>query len=224
MISKSTNLKETAYEHIKELMLGGKLKQDVIYSERKISMEIGVSRTPFHAALQQLEQDGYIDILPSRGFVLRKLTYQDIVETYEVRSAVEFYCAYALARDYQKGEGADTVEALKETLDRQRVIAETSGDIEEFMNCDLKFHTLIVNYKKNQTLRYAFLSHIYKIKHLANNSLEHEGRVERTVLEHQGIVDAIVKGDVDQLLAATMLHFDNSQALDLEDLENSPKA
>ena len=92
------------------------------------------------------------------------------------------------------------------------------------MNCDLKFHTLIVNYKKNQTLRYAFLSHIYKIKHLANNSLEHEGRVERTVLEHQGIVDAIVKGDVDQLLAATMLHFDNSQALDLEDLENSPKA
>ena len=88
----TSNLKETAYEHVKKMILDNQFDYDIVYSERKTSTDIGVSRTPFHSALQQLEQEGYIDILPSRGFTLHKMSERDVEETFEIRSAIEFFC------------------------------------------------------------------------------------------------------------------------------------
>ena len=66
-----TLLQEEAYTHIKEQILSGALREELIYSETKIAAMIGISRTPVKDALVRLSQERLVDILPSRGCARR---------------------------------------------------------------------------------------------------------------------------------------------------------
>ena len=68
------SLQSQAYDTLKEQILSNILTPGVLYSETKISKELGISRTPMREALQCLSQDGYITIIPSRGFKIRQLS------------------------------------------------------------------------------------------------------------------------------------------------------
>ena len=72
-MSNYTPLQEKAYAYLKKQIIEGKLEPNVVYSETKIAAGIGVSRTPMKDALVRLQQDKYVDILPSRGFCLHVL-------------------------------------------------------------------------------------------------------------------------------------------------------
>ena len=76
-----TLLQEEAYTHIKEQILSGALREEQIYSETKIAAMIGISRTPVKDALVRLSQERLVDILPSRGFRLHRMSEADIWDT-----------------------------------------------------------------------------------------------------------------------------------------------
>lgn len=50
MVSKSP-LQIQAYDYLKEMILSGRLDPDVLYSETRMSAEIGISRTPMREAI-----------------------------------------------------------------------------------------------------------------------------------------------------------------------------
>ena len=89
-------LNEQAYRHLQHMILTDQLSYQEIYSETKLSKELGISRTPFRDAIHRLAQEGYIDIIPSKGFTLHQLTKQDVDETFQIRSALECYCTCLL--------------------------------------------------------------------------------------------------------------------------------
>ena len=202
------------------MILDHTLGYGTVYSERKISSEIKVSRTPFHSALQQLESEGYVDILPSRGFALHEMSPHDIEETFEIRSAIEFFCIYALKEDYKNKtpESVSAIHELEGLLAGQQQIFESGGDIESFVSCDFKFHSTIVAYKGNETFNEIYRAHTYKIQNLACSSLAHPGRMENTLKEHKEILDAVIKGDDRDLCEITMKHFNTPKYINLQDL------
>lgn len=216
----SNNLKETAYEHVKKMILNNELKEGCVYSERKICSDIGVSRTPFHSALQQLESEGYIDILPSRGFALHQMSEQDIEETFEIRSAIEFFCIYTLTEDYKNNvqKSRETIDELEFLLEKQKKIFDTTADIKEFVKYDFKFHETIVAYNKNATFNAIYKTHTYKIQNLACKSLAHEGRMKNTIEEHQAILSAVMRDDSADLCEITMRHFNTPKYINLQDI------
>ena len=83
-----TSLNQHAYNHLKKLITTQQLSADKIYSETKLANSLGISRTPFHHAMLRLVQEGYIDILPSKGFCIHQLTNQEIIETIQTRLAL----------------------------------------------------------------------------------------------------------------------------------------
>lgn len=216
----TNNLKETAYEHVKKMILDHEFESGCVYSERKICTDIGVSRTPFHSALQQLESEGYIDILPSRGFMLHEMSEHDIEETFEIRSAIEFFCIYTLTEDYKNKtpKSIETVSDLEDLLDTQKAIFKSSADIEEFVKYDFKFHATIVKYNENSTFNEIYKRHTYKIQNLACQSLSHEGRMKNTIDEHQAILDAVMRSDSADLCEITMRHFNTPKYINLQDI------
>ena len=88
-----------AYDYLKEMILSGKLEPDVLYSETRLSAQIGISRTPMREALRCLSQDGYITVVPSKGFMLRSLTGQDMEESIQIRCAIEGFCVQVIAAE-----------------------------------------------------------------------------------------------------------------------------
>ena len=53
-----SSLQQEAYNYIKDLILTNRLDVNNLYSETKLSKELGISRTPMREALQCLSQDG----------------------------------------------------------------------------------------------------------------------------------------------------------------------
>lgn len=216
-----TPLNEQAYQHLQELIMQGLFTYNRIYSETKLSKELGISRTPFRDAVHRLAQEGYIDIIPSKGFMLHQLTHQDIDETFQVRSALECYCTLAISKAHRSRPAKRLFKELHILTDHLREILESGGSIEEFCEYDFQFHTKIIEYSANRQFSSIFATFKYRMRKLAELSLAHEGRMLDTCNEHLAIVEAMEKGDVEHIYEITLTHMDTAWEINLDDLTTS---
>src|SRR5262249_5818701 len=90
-------LKERAYAEIKRRILSGDPASGRFLSERQLSLQLGMSKTPVRAALERLEQEGIVTISPQQGIVVRDLSIHEIADQYEIRAALETYVLRSLA-------------------------------------------------------------------------------------------------------------------------------
>ena len=113
-------LNEQAYNYLQKLILENHFSYQEVYSETKLSKELGISRTPLRDAVHRLAQEGYIDIIPSKGFMLHQMNRKDVNETFQVRSALETYCTVQICKEfssYSKEELEEFVTLLKPYID-----------------------------------------------------------------------------------------------------------
>lgn len=212
------SLNEQAYIHLKNLITNQKLSYDKIYSETKLARELGISRTPFRDAIHRLVQEGYIDIIPSKGFQLHQLTKKDVIETFQVRSALEGYCTVEIARNASTAKAKKLLAELEHLLQSMEKIMNTTHSIEEFSEYDFKFHRKIVDYIGNEQFSNIFGTYMHRMKKLAALSLAHRGRMENTYKEHQAILNAMRAGDVEHVYEITLMHMNTPRGINLEDL------
>lgn len=210
-------LQTKAYDYIKDLILKDAFAYDTIYSETKISKEIGVSRTPMRDALHRLAQERYIDIIPSKGFCIHQMTKQDIIETFQIRSAIEGYCTVQIAKDHKEDRSQKLFRELDYIMEKQRKILETTQDISAFVEYDNQFHIEIVSSLNNRTFHELFGSYLFQIKRLAVLSLGHPGRMQETIEEHSAILKAMRSGNLAEIYSVTMKHMETPKGLNLSD-------
>ena len=206
-------LQVQAYESLKKMILDGELSPDTIYSETKASQELGVSRTPLRDAIHRLAQEGYIDVIPSKGFRLHHMTEKDLVETAQIRSALEGYCAVQLAERYETSEAQRVFHAMESLLRDQDAIASTTGDAEEFTRYDTEFHQRLVYSLNNSVISETFDALHYQLKQQTYLSLLVEGRMKQTVAEHKEMLDNMKNGHVRGSYLATLTHIGKAQHL-----------
>ena len=214
-------LNEQAYDHLQKLITDGQLSYHEIYSETKLAKELGISRTPFRDAIHRLAQEGYIDIIPSKGFRLHQITERDVIETFQIRTALETYCTMQIARDVKEENNAGLRSFFKELdwlMENMKEVMENDQGIDEFCEYDFRFHRKIIDYLENEQFSAVFASFLYRMKRLAKLSLQHEGRMAQTVEEHQAILDAMKNGDTEHIYEITMVHMDRPRGINLEDL------
>jgi len=211
-------LQKEAYQHIKDRILDGSMEYNCIYSESRLALELGISRTPVRDAVHRLFQEGLVDIMPNKGFVLHKMTQQDVIEIYDVRSAIEGYCSRKAASDIQSDEAQKLIHTLKDSLKKQREIFESTQDIDLFAEEDQHFHYLLVSYSGNEAFIEIFSQYMYKIKKLACYSLSKDNRMEHTLLEHEKIVKEICSGNMQGAYDAILYHMRAPLDINLESI------
>lgn len=209
-----------AYQYIKERILDGTLTFNRVYSETSLAQEIGISRTPVRDAIHLLYQEGLVDIIPSKGFSLHKLTEQDVMETFEIRSAIEGYCARKLALDRESKPARKLLLELRGSLEKLQTIFQMGRDVELFADEDQNFHYLLVSHSGNEAFSDIFSQYMYRIKKLACYSLTKEGRMEQTLEEHRKIFDAISRGDEQEAYDAILCHMRTPLDFNLELIYN----
>lgn len=207
-------LQVQAYEYIKGMILKGTLEYEAIYSETKIAKELGISRTPMRDAIQYLSQERYIDIIPNKGFRLHRMSMEDFIQTYQIRTAIEGYCARQLAMDFREKKGIETIRQLTVLLDRQK--KEIDGVIEEYLEADTVFHKTLVGYIDNQELIDLFDTYIYRMRNMALHSLGFVGRRETAYREHLEIYEAIRSGDSISAYEKIVIHMENPKNISVD--------
>lgn len=194
-----------AYDYLKKMILSGKLEPDVLYSETRMSAKLGISRTPMREALRCLSQDGYITIVPSKGFMLRSLNEQDMEESIQIRCAIEGFCVQVIAAEADTKKGQKLLKELERLLEKQeKLLSETA--LEEFMEYDHQFHRALVNYVENREFKQTFQRLMYLIHLTTAKALSIPGRLEDTMREHRLFYSYLKDGDGDSAYKLMMVH------------------
>src|SRR5438132_4183737 len=122
--SSRDTLADRAYRSIRTAIINQDLVPDRYYSEAWLARVLGISRTPTHSALLQLEVEGLVEIIAQRGFRLRHVSEAEYIEFYDVRILLETNVLRSLAPKVTP----DQVAKLREFLDRQwRVVEDASA-------------------------------------------------------------------------------------------------
>ena len=211
-------LNEQAYNYLQNLIMENHFSYLEVYSETKLSKELGISRTPLRDAVHRLAQEGYIDIIPSKGFMLHQMNRKDVNETFQVRSALETYCTVQITKESTSRKAKKLFKELDWIMECMKDIMETTHSIKEFSEYDFQFHTKIIDYLENDQFSNVFAMFMYRMKRLAELSLSHRGRMEQTYQEHMDILDCMKAGETKKIYETTLRHMETPRFINLEDL------
>ncbi len=75
---KGSSLRELAYDNIRAWIQSQDLQKGSVTSEIQLSRKLDMSRTPIRAALQQLEMEGYLRIIPKHGILILESSAQRV--------------------------------------------------------------------------------------------------------------------------------------------------
>ena len=209
-------LQDQAYNYLIDMIKQGHLEKDRIYSIKKMADDIGISRTPLRDAVMRLDQERYIDVMPSKGFRLHKMEASDIEETYQIRNAIESYCMKQLARNIATERGHEYYYKLVGKVNSQKEIMDTSKDPEAFGRKDYEFHRSIVQYVANESMLEIYRRFMYRIFWLNVQSFTREGRMEETWEEHSLILKLIGEGKDGELEPVLEDHLEIPRLINLE--------
>ncbi len=186
------SLQVQSYEYLLNEIKEGRLEPGKIYSLNKMAKEAGLSRTPFRDAVMKLEQERYIDVIPSKGFMLHQMSKEDIVNTYQFREALEIYCLKSLVENLKTERGQSYFGKLKGKVQAQEDILKSEEvSPKEFAKKDYEFHRSIIQYLGNDNMLEIYRTFMYPIRRLNINSYKREHRMEEAYEEHKRILNLI---------------------------------
>lgn len=200
------SLQYQAYHTIKEQILSKSLDSEVLYSETRMAKELGISRTPLREALQYLSQEGYITIIPSRGFMIRRLDKETMRESIQVRCAIEGFCVHIAAGCEDKKRINILLKDMEESLARQKAALSAKNFPESFTEEDHQFHMLLVHFAENSEFNHLFQRLLYTIHLTTANALTVSGRAQATYEEHLSFYQHLKKGDSLQAYNVLITH------------------
>jgi len=82
-------LTDAATEALRDRILHGALAAGTPLRQEALAAELGVSRIPLREALQRLEAEGLVVLLPHRGAVVAELPLDQVRELFELRAMLE---------------------------------------------------------------------------------------------------------------------------------------
>lgn len=120
-------LNSIVYNQIKEMIIRGQIDGPSI-SENELGKQLGVSRTPIREALQKLQYEKFLQILPKRGIYIREVTIKEASDLMDVRLAIEIYSMNQCLNLFTE----EHISILEEKVKVQEEVAE-KGDIYGFI-------------------------------------------------------------------------------------------
>jgi len=80
---------EKVYQDLKQKIIKEELLPGQWLVEREIGKVYSISRTPVREMLRKLVSDGFLELKPGKGYLVRKLSLEEIIEIFQAREAVE---------------------------------------------------------------------------------------------------------------------------------------
>ncbi|MGI6161826.1 MAG: GntR family transcriptional regulator [Christensenellales bacterium] len=197
------SLKEKAYRIIKDKIISVEYEPNEFLDENSLIEEIGASRTPIREALNKLEQENLVRIIPKRGIAVSAIPFSELSEIYEVRMMLETMTLRKSIKEMSKDDRFKTAALKYEVL--------TKGSDSEQLVIDESIHRLFIEYCNNRYLRQVLErvgDQSARVNVIAGRRIHN--RMRHTHTEHLNIARAIIAGDEEAAFAALSEHISNS--------------
>jgi len=200
------SLREQIRENLRRQIQHGEIGPDDRLVDVEIANRLGVSRMPVREALLQLVNEGYL-VGTTRGFVLPKLSLEDIRDIFQVRKLLEPRAA-ASAAHHLSDDDADT---LRATLERARR-AYAARDIDELALANMQFRQTWLNAQPNWRLADTISRFADQVQTVRLSTL-HDRTIQDIVIDGlTRLVKAFVRRDAEAVEKLTADFIDQGEA------------
>ena len=194
-----TNTKEV-YDIIKDRIISCGYEPGQLVSEKEIVEELQTSRTPVREALNILNGQGLLKVIPKKGVQIAPLSIKRIKEIYDIRMLLEPF-AVKLAI---KNLGPDDIESLLK-LDKKLSKEYDKENVSEVFRTGMDIH-LYVAYLSGNEVVYELIKqlrneshrgYVYYLKRYLDRRPSKESRETEIRLAriHNKFIKALIEGD-----------------------------
>ena len=139
------SLTDQVFIALKDDILRSQLRPGSVVIEGDLADRFGVSKTPIREALRLLVQDGWIEVMPRRGYLVRPIGLDDLRQVYELRRILEA----GVVRKVIEQMNPQTVASLTSLIDEQ---AAAGDSLEASIAASRDFHLSLAKLTGNQRL------------------------------------------------------------------------
>ncbi|AKZ58919.1 putative gntR family transcriptional regulator [Streptomyces ambofaciens ATCC 23877] len=189
---------------LRTALVAGELRPGEVYSAPALGERFGVSATPVREAMQQLAQEGAVEVVPNRGFRVLERGDRELAELAEVRALIEVPVILRLARTVPAERWAELRPLAEAT-----VRAASSGCPAAYAEADRGFHRAVLVLAGNdQLVRIAGDLH-RRAQWPPAGAPAVRGRADliADAHEHTALLDALIAGDLDVVRTLVGEHF-----------------
>ena len=190
---------------LRDMIIEGELVPGARIHEAQMGAQLGVSRTPLREALKYLASEGLVELVPSKGAVVKRFGAKEVQDMLLVVKAME-ELAGALA--CQNGSDADIADVRR--LHDAMMAAYARGDRLEYFKLNQSIHSAIVAASDNFTLinLHALLqSRLKRVRFIGHEGPE---KWAAAVAEHEEMMMALEARDAVALPGVLGTHLANA--------------
>ncbi|MDA3644221.1 GntR family transcriptional regulator [Saccharopolyspora indica] len=212
--NKRRQLPDEVASYVREQIMSGHYKPGAFLRMEPIAEAVGVSNTPVREGLLTLHNEGFVQLVPRRGFVVAPFTRQDVRDLFWAQAKLAGELAARAAKNITP-EQLTKLEAIIEELEK----AVKSGDKDLIADLGHAFHREI-NLAAGSHRLALLLAGI--VKHMPNRFYASlESRVSSTREQHPLMVEALRKRSVRKARTLMEEHIAESADYVIEMLEES---
>ena len=154
--SRSSSQTARATLALREMLVQGRFRPGERIREVPLAAQLNVSRIPLHLALERLAHEGFLQMRPTRGFVVQGFSTEDIYDAIELRGLLEGAAARLATerlKDVRELEPLEEANREIATLVRRRKL--TMEAFNRYIELNAKFHSALLDLSRSRMLRRA---------------------------------------------------------------------
>jgi DNA-binding GntR family transcriptional regulator len=179
----------------------GALAPGAVLDETGLARRFQVSRTPVREAIRLLAASGLVDARAHRAAVVARPSAEHLAGMFEVMAELEALCAGFAAERMSAAERL----TMENIHDRLRILIQ-SGDPQRYHEVNEAFHASIYAGSHNSYLAEMTLATRVRVQPFRRAQFRILGRLAKSHIEHDQVVEAILRGDRAGASAAMHAH------------------
>jgi GntR family transcriptional regulator of vanillate catabolism len=138
---------------LRDLLLRGGVEPGERLSEVALAARLDVSRTPLRAALQRLEQEGLVEAISSGGYMVRRFSSADVIDSIELRGVLEGTAARLAAERGVRPGRLNAMARIVASLDDILGSGPAGLDFERYEELNAEFHQMLAELSGSDVIR-----------------------------------------------------------------------
>lgn len=190
-----------AYVQLRNEIVSGRVHPNQRLVEADIARQLGAGRSAIRAALVRLDQEGLVVLEPNRGARVRLISDREALEIEEVRVTLE----QLIVRHAATRVTAVDLRDLRRSIERMRGRLK-DGDSLGYSGLNAEFHQRIWTIADHRTAARLLANLKSQSIRFQYRTILRPGRTERSLQEHERIVEALTSRDPEASEAAMREH------------------
>lgn len=193
---------ELAADMLRRHILSGLVQPGTRLTEQSLAAELGLSRGPVRAALQELAREGLVRQTPYSGWNVAEFDARDVWELYTLRAGLEGM-ASRLAAGQLTAESGARIQDRFEALVRACTLPPAKANVAE---ADFEFHKAVVDEARHERLLSLYAVVESQIRFIIVTSDALLTDLRELIAQHEPIARAILSGDAGAAQSAAEAH------------------